>query len=162
MVSESSAIGSAVGNIVTALTAAEESSHAVEVVEQSSLVLGLDVVSVVVASVIGYIGVAVMTYGCFVSLYRFVVTRTKVHDTLPMIRVNLGKHLALGLEFLVGKDIVESIVHPTWDDLGKLGAIIALRTVLTIFLSRELKEIQEELEVEKKELEIVAMEAKRA
>jgi uncharacterized membrane protein len=63
------------------------------------------------------------------------------------------------LEFLVGKDIVESIVHPTWDDLGKLGAIIILRTVVTIFLSRELKEVEEELNVESKEL---ALEKKRS
>ncbi|PIR49316.1 hypothetical protein COU79_05570 [Candidatus Peregrinibacteria bacterium CG10_big_fil_rev_8_21_14_0_10_54_7] len=76
-----------------------------------------------------------------------------------MIRIELGKHLALGLEFLVGKDIVESIVHPTWNDLGKLGAIIALRTVVTVFLSRELKEVEEELKVEGQEL---ALEERRS
>lgn len=60
----------------------------------------------------------------------------------------------MGLEFLVGKDIIESVVHPTWDDLGKLGAIIILRTVVTIFLSRELKEVEEEFKLESRKLSL--------
>ena len=127
-------------------------SAAVKAIESSGFIMGLDAVSIVIATMIGYVGVLIMAYGCIRALWEF-LTSGKSHDhKLPMIRVHLGKHLALGLEFLVGKDIVESIVHPTWDDLGKLGAIIILRTVVTIFLSRELKEVENELDVESKEL----------
>lgn len=66
------------------------------------------------------------------------------------IRIELGQHLALGLEFLVGKDIVDTIIDPSWEDLGKLGAIIIIRTVLSIFLARELKEVEEEMTMEEK------------
>ena len=136
-------------------------TEVVEVLERSGLVIGLDVFSVLIAAVIGYIGVIVMTYGCFKGVWDFSLSIGKhtTHRHLPMIRIELGKHLALGLEFLVGKDIVESIVHPTWNDLGKLGAIIALRTVVTVFLSRELKEVEEELKVEGQEL---ALEERRS
>ena len=52
----------------------------------------------------------------------------------------------------MGKDIIETIVSPTWTDLGKLAAIVALRTVVTVFLSWELKavihEVEEEQEME--------------
>jgi uncharacterized membrane protein len=129
-------------------------SAAVQAIESSGFIMGLDAVSIVIATMIGYVGVLIMAYGCIRALWEF-LTSGKNHDhKLPMIRVHLGKHLALGLEFLVGKDIVESIVHPTWDDLGKLGAIIILRTIVTIFLSRELHEAKDELEVESKELSL--------
>jgi uncharacterized membrane protein len=111
----------------------------------SWLSAGLDPLCAAAATLIGYIGVAVMAYGSLKSAYLFFRSRFGRDDALPLIRVDLGKHLALGLEFLVGKDIIESIVHPTWDDLGKLGAIIALRTVLQIFLAREIREVEEEI-----------------
>lgn len=108
--------------------------------------LGLDEVSFLVSEVVGFIGVAIMAYGAFTAAWHFIACtfHHKQHG-LPHIRIELGKHLALGLEFLVGKDIIESIVRPSWDDLGKLAAIIALRTAVTFMLSWELKEIQQEL-----------------
>jgi uncharacterized membrane protein len=109
------------------------------------IVAGLDEICVFVATLIGYVGVAIMTYGAFKSFVIFLRSLARQKDELSLLRVDLGKHLALGLEFLVGKDIIESIVRPTWDDLGKLGAIIAVRTVLQLFLARELRELEEEL-----------------
>lgn len=110
--------------------------------------LGLDEVSFLVAEIIGFIGIAVMVYGALMATWHFIECTFYDRHTegLPRIRIELGKHLALGLEFLVGKDIIESIVRPSWDDLGKLAAIIALRTAVTFMLSWELKEIKQELE----------------
>jgi uncharacterized membrane protein len=55
------------------------------------------------------------------------------------IRLELGKSLALSLEFLLAADILRTAVAPTWEDIGKLAAIAALRTLLNYFLDRELK-----------------------
>ncbi|MDO8649669.1 MAG: DUF1622 domain-containing protein [Candidatus Peregrinibacteria bacterium] len=105
----------------------------------------LAAVSEGIAVLIGYIGILIILYGCAKGIalfgYRFLGGSAAVGE----IRIELGQHLALGLEFLVGKDIIESLVQPTWDDLGKLAAIIAIRTVLTLFVARELKEVREEL-----------------
>lgn len=109
----------------------------------------LEALSIFVASVIGYIGVMIMAYGGVKSALHFMLSTIRKQNHLPHIRIELGKHLALGLEFLVGKDIIESIMQPTWDELGKLAAIIALRTAVTLMLSWELKEIKEELNEEK-------------
>jgi uncharacterized membrane protein len=54
------------------------------------------------------------------------------------IRLDLGRSLALALEFEVGADILRTAVTPTWADILQLGAIILLRTVLNYFLQREL------------------------
>lgn len=55
------------------------------------------------------------------------------------IRLSLGKSLALALEFLLAADILRTAVAPNCDDIGKLAAIAALRTLLNYFLERELK-----------------------
>ena len=54
------------------------------------------------------------------------------------IRLTLGKSLAVVLEFLLAADILRTAVAPTWNDIGKLAAIAALRTLLNYFLEREL------------------------
>ena len=36
-------------------------------------------------------------------------------------------------------------MSPSWDHLGKLGAIAVIRTFLNFFLTRELKEEEQEL-----------------
>lgn len=54
------------------------------------------------------------------------------------IRLALGKSLAVALEFLLAADILRTAVTPTWNDIGKLAAIAALRTLLNYFLEREL------------------------
>ena len=120
----------------------------------------LEALSVFVASIIGYIGVSIMAYGAIKSAFHFILSTIRGTNHLPYIRIDLGKHLALGLEFLVGKDIIESIIHPSWDDLGKLAVIIALRIVITLMLSYELKEIGEELDEERRRKEAMRKQKK--
>ena len=55
------------------------------------------------------------------------------------IRVTLGRYLALGLEFELGAYILSTAISPSWDQIGKLGAIAVIRTGLNYFLSRELE-----------------------
>ena len=53
-------------------------------------------------------------------------------------RNHLGHTLSLSLEFLIGADILRTAISPTWEDIGQLGAIVGIRTVLNFFLTREL------------------------
>jgi uncharacterized membrane protein len=118
--------------------------------EHHTELFDLSRISLTLGEVIGYIGIAIMLVGVAKALWLF-FTRQLIgrENILSAIRIELGQYLALGLEFLVGKDIIESLVNPTWDDLGKLAAIIVLRTILTIFLQRELKEIEHDAREEK-------------
>jgi uncharacterized membrane protein len=120
------------------------------------LTAGLDSFSMVSAGIIGYVGVVIMMIGSIKALWLFTLYLATGKGRFSHIRIDLGKHLALGLEFFIGKDIIESVVHPTWDQLGKLGAIVLLRTVITIFLARELKEVEEEMRVEQMEKKIAS------
>ena len=55
-------------------------------------------------------------------------------------RNHLGHSLSLGLEFLIGADILRTAITPSWQDIGQLAAIVGIRTVLNFFLSKELKQ----------------------
>ena len=54
------------------------------------------------------------------------------------VRLTLARYLALALEFQLGADILSTAIAPTWDQIGKLGAIAVIRTALNFFLEREI------------------------
>ena len=66
--------------------------------------------------------------------------------SLNRVRLTFGRALVLALEFQLAADIIGTAVSPSWDQLGKLGAIAVIRTFLNFFLTRELKEEERELE----------------
>jgi uncharacterized membrane protein len=51
----------------------------------------------------------------------------------------------LGLEFELAADIVRSAISPTWTEIGQLGAIAAIRTVLNYFLEKDIEEFGEQV-----------------
>jgi uncharacterized membrane protein len=59
------------------------------------------------------------------------------------VRLRLGRWLAVALEFLLAADILRTAVAPTWDEIGKLAAIAALRTLLNYFLQKEIDRAEE-------------------
>ncbi len=59
-------------------------------------------------------------------------------DKKEVLRLQLGRWLAVGLEIELAADILRTAVAPTWTEIGQLGAIIALRTVLNYFLQKDI------------------------
>jgi uncharacterized membrane protein len=97
------------------------------------------------------IGALIAIWGIIISLAEFlnkeVFKRGQALKLNEAIRIKLGSYLILALEFFIAGDIVKTIITPTWESLGKLGAIVAIRTVLSYFLTKDLKK---ELELELK------------
>jgi uncharacterized membrane protein len=83
-----------------------------------------------------------------VALIQFLLTyvpslfKKDQHISNTWLRVKFGSSLAIALELLLAADILETAVAPTWDDIGKLAAIAAIRTALNYFLEKELREIE--------------------
>lgn len=76
-----------------------------------------------------------------VTYLRLLLARSKQHvDATEGIRLQLGRVLALGLEFTVASDILRTAVAPTRQDILNLGAIVLLRTLLNYFLEREIEQ----------------------
>jgi len=54
------------------------------------------------------------------------------------VRLILARHLSLALEFQLAADILSTAISPSWEQIGKLGAIAVIRTSLNYFLAREI------------------------
>ena len=79
-----------------------------------------------------------------VDYIRQVVVRSQSHlDASEIVRLKLGRILALGLEFTVASDILRTAVAPTRQDILNLGAIVLLRSLLNYFLEREIRQGEE-------------------
>ena len=99
-----------------------------------------------IAEIIAYIGVAVVLWGVLKGLMSFLIAEffrfktggTKALESEEKIRLGIGFNLILGLEFLIAADIIRTIIEPTLEELGILGATVAIRIVLAYFLGREI------------------------
>jgi len=56
--------------------------------------------------------------------------------------LEFARWLVAGLTFQLAADIVETTVAPSWDDIGRVAAIAAIRTALTFFLDRDIDGIR--------------------
>jgi uncharacterized membrane protein len=86
--------------------------------------------------------VTVVTWGsleAFLKLIWLVATPRATHGARKEIWRRFGTWLLLGLEFELAADIVATVVSPTWQDIGELGAIAVIRTFLNFFLERDLE-----------------------
>jgi uncharacterized membrane protein len=88
-------------------------------------------------------GVAAMTVGTLVVLGISLVelVRSGWHEhVFTSLRQNVGRSILLGLELLVGADIIRTIAEePTYHSVGLLGLIVLIRTFLSMSLEVELE-----------------------
>ena len=54
-----------------------------------------------------------------------------------------ARWLVAGLTFQLAADVVNTSFAPTWDEIGHLAAIAAIRTFLSFFLDREMNDTRE-------------------
>lgn len=72
------------------------------------------------------------------ALKLFFIDRDAPEGSREVIRLKLGRWLAVALEFELAADILRTAIAPTWNEIGQLAAIIVLRTVLNYFLQKEI------------------------
>jgi uncharacterized membrane protein len=60
------------------------------------------------------------------------------HGERKAIWRSFGMSLLFGLEFELAADIMRSVISPTWQEIGQLAAIAAIRTFLNYFLEKDL------------------------
>ena len=70
------------------------------------------------------------------------------------IRMDLGKSLALGLEFAMGAEIIKTItIAHEWEEIAILGVIVGLRTILAVLIHWEVRMEEKENELKEKQAE---------
>jgi len=86
--------------------------------------------------------VLVVAFGSLEALLKLLVVMAKPsasHGMRKAIWRRFGVWLLLGLEFALAADIITSVISPTWQDIGELGAIAVIRTFLNYFLEHDLE-----------------------
>ncbi len=95
-----------------------------------------------VALLLEVAGVAAILAATLISTSIFVraLRRNAGKTAYEQYRANLGRGILLGLEFLIGADIIATVTGPlTWESVGLLGAIVLIRTILSFSLETEIE-----------------------
>ncbi|MEZ3429527.1 MAG: DUF1622 domain-containing protein [Lachnospiraceae bacterium] len=66
------------------------------------------------------------------------------------IRLELAQGIALSLEFKMGSEVLRTVVVREWGELGILGVIILLRSILTFLIHWEIKHEEKALAMDDK------------
>ena len=90
------------------------------------------------------IGAALVGAGGITALVRLARKVRPGEDVrFTPVRLHFARYLSFALEFQLGADILGTTIAPTWEQIGRLGAIAVIRTGLNYFLGREMKEERE-------------------
>lgn len=88
-------------------------------------------------------GVASIIGGIFLAAVAFFGRGLRTRDwrsAYDQLRSNLGRGILLGLELLVGADIISTITSPlTIESVGLLAGIVLIRTFLSFSLETEIE-----------------------
>ena len=93
--------------------------------------LGIEAASIII--------VAVGAIEAVITFARHALDRAASLDRRG-IWLRFASWILLSLEFTLGADVIRTAIAPSWDDIGKLGAIAAIRTALSFFLARDMEE----------------------
>lgn len=122
--------------LASALLADGEAGHVVPAFEEFAKVLTLYLARGVEVCAAVVIGLAAIR-ATWKALVLFCSRPTPQFDA-EKIRLQLGRWLALALEFELAADILRTAVAPSWNEIGQLAAIVVLRTALNYFLQKEI------------------------
>jgi uncharacterized membrane protein len=95
-----------------------------------------------IALAIEAVAVLVIAFGAAEATARLlgrVIGRVAVVGYRKEIWLRFAMWLILGLEFELAADVVRTVIAPSWQELGQLGAIAAIRTFLNYFLEKDLE-----------------------
>ncbi|MDX1951825.1 MAG: DUF1622 domain-containing protein [Verrucomicrobiota bacterium] len=81
-------------------------------------------------------GAMIISVGVIRALRLLLKRRTSGFNS---VRLELATYLVVALEFQLAADILSTAIAPSWDKIGKLGAIAVIRTTLNFFLMREIE-----------------------
>jgi len=104
-----------------------------------SILIAISFLITIVGAVIITWGVLSVIVEFLLSEYNLLTKKEVAEKSEGYLRHKLGKYILLGLEFMVAGDIIHTALRPSKEELIILGSIVAIRTVISYFLNKELK-----------------------
>ena len=103
----------------------------------------LEIFAANTALVLEFITVVTVAIGAVIAVIglgrHFLVAREPMGPAIRMIWLQFAAWILIALEFALGADIVRTAIAPSWDDIGQLAVIAAIRTGLGFFLDRDIE-----------------------
>lgn len=98
---------------------------------------------------ISFAGILIIVSGVLVAITQYVYyflsgQLIKQGGKINTIRLNLGRVLILGLEFIVAADLIATTTTPDYYAIGIVAIIVAIRTLLSYSLNREIAALNKE------------------
>ena len=84
-----------------------------------------------------FIGVAIIVVGSVKSLVQLISNLIR-HRSINIV-IELGKTLALALEFKMGAEIIKTVIVHDLQELAVLGIVILIRALLAFLIHWEMK-----------------------
>ena len=94
---------------------------------------------------IGTFGVAIIVWGVVLTVFRLLklefsrFIRNSIYLERESFRHQFASYLLLALEFLIAADIIATVIHPTFEEIAILASIVVIRTVISYFLEKEIR-----------------------
>jgi uncharacterized membrane protein len=103
---------------------------------------GLATLAMALRSVLEALSLGTVLLGLLITLrqaWQGWRARRRGSTAFQAVRLTFGSWLAMALEFQLGADIVATSTSPTGANLVQLGVVAVIRTLLNVFLSRDLE-----------------------
>lgn len=94
-------------------------------------------VAEITASTLELIGIVIIFIGSFRALFR--VVGCLVRKQPLNVVIELGKALALALEFKMGAEIIKTVIIHDLEELAILGVVIVIRALLAVIIHWEIR-----------------------
>lgn len=103
---------------------------------------------VVVAIEIFAMGILLIGLGRFAWDFATGETlRSGAHERTHQLnrgRMELGRHILAALEVFIVSDIMRTVLHFTLENILLLGGLVLIRSTISFFLERELRDLKQE------------------
>jgi len=109
----------------------------------------IHLILVVVQRSVSFLGVLIIVSGVLLALGQYIYfvfngRLLKKEDNMNTLRLNLGRVLILGLEFIVAADLIGTTTAPDYYSVGLLAIIVVVRTILSYSINKELTMLSKE------------------
>jgi uncharacterized membrane protein len=94
---------------------------------------------VMIIQIMALLVVAFGTLQAFIVSLRAMVTPSGAGHNFHNGYVQYARWLIAGLTFQLAADIIQTSFAPTWDEIGQLAAIAAIRAFVNFFLERDME-----------------------
>lgn len=97
-----------------------------------------------ISLILGLFGVFIISIGSAKSAWEYIKNND---NSFQKIRLIFSQHLIIGLDFFVGKDIIDTMLIHTggnfWEEITILIIVVVIRVLLTLMAERELLALKE-------------------